>query len=201
MRRVTALVAAMLVLVALQSSRGNLLTNPGFEGSGGWGLGGGGGTWNTNLSDSAQAHSGTKSYSASWSGVPVWNAGVANQTFDVLAGQTLDASAYVKIDSINSAQTYLETIFYDASWSQLPDETKFQSTKLSSVADWTEMSLTGIVSNNAAHARLQLVVQATDNNSSGSVFFDDVNAVPEPTTAAMLGVAMAGLVVLRRRKM
>ena len=195
------------ILVAGQGAEGNLVNDPGFEGAGG-------GVWNPYSShaefqadfDYAQSFTnlfdGSQSLAVLWTNsVPQWNVFVAEQSFAVTEGYDWSASVYAKAAApLNGAEMYLETIFYDGLSAEVG---KMKSVSLTDYTEWTQLQNSGVISNGAVSANFRLVVFTSGGDSgSGAAFFDAASAtatIPEPTTIALFGVAVAALTISRRK--
>ena len=190
------------MLVLATGASANLLSDPGFENSGA-------GAWNWfqsdpgftyNFNSTAQEHSGAQSLQISWStSVPQYQFCAAEQDVSVGAGASWSSEAWGKVTTpLNNADAYLETFFYDSGMNQIGS---LQSTTLSSVTDWTALTVSGTTPANTTSARTRLVVYAGNGASSGgTVYFDDIVAqVPEAQSFGMLGLGIALMGIMRRK--
>lgn len=206
MKLLSVRIVGAMALLFVTSALGNLVTDAGFEGSGG-------AAWNPYTSHanfqvdfdyagaSTNVWEGLQDLAVTWSAlIPQWNIFEARQDFAVVEGQDWYASAQVKAaSSLNTAQAYIETIFYDAGMAEVG---KISSASLTDYTEWTRLETTGLVSNDATTARLRLLVFTSGGDSaSGNVFFDDITAaIPEPATAGLVAVAALTLIAARRRR-
>lgn len=195
--RVVAAVVCALALASAASA--NLLTNPGFETGDftGWTEGG----WYTGMGGDAYSGSYGGSYAISPTIIGE-NYFVAEQNVPVTAGLSYDLSGWMRIAGTpTTSESFLELRWLDSIGDPLG---QVGSTHLSSAQDYSQFSiLEQIAPPSAVGARIALVVHtsATPTDNAWHTF-DDINfaqTIPEPTTLALAGMAIAVLTVLRKR--
>lgn len=202
MKKTLAAGLAAVFVAAAAAVQANLIEDGDFEDTGRAAWGGWDGSMTVDYDSTAEAHGGLEALVMTWTAsVPEWDSAVASQVVPVTPGEEWLAEAYVKITvPLNNAYAYLETIFKDAGDAEVG---KQQSAWLSGAGDWTRITTSGIVSNNAASATVQLVALPwAGGSSSGTVYWDDVwaSTIPEPATCVMLGIGLAGILAVRRRR-
>ena len=179
----------------------NVLSDPGFEGTGAGPWGGSESTSGVtrNFDSTSVVHGGLQSFSINLNNVGGYIAGTAEQNVNVSAGQAWDSSVYARVtDTIENGDAFLETWFFDSSWNKL--STEFKSTDITDAGNWTLLTTSGIVPTGAVIAQVRLVGQEW-GAGSGTVNFDDaVATIPEPTSMILLGSGLAGLLGFSRKK-
>lgn len=156
---------------------GNLLVNPGFEKADllGWDL------YGDSTYDTETYKSGKQS-GKTWA----WDYGdgLFEQYVDIIPGVQYKASVYVlsKVDDPISSESkaWIQIEWYGADNSVIGDPVK--SSPLTGAGDnWTLLSTAAVIApSSAAKAKIKVVIQAVQKNTSGSCYFDDADfrAVP-----------------------
>ena len=144
-----------------------------------------------------------------------WNAGpVASATFKQLQGTaatsllgqqvSFQASTFTSsFDSYATSSSYMNMFvkYFDAGWGYLGGEYKTISTNPTDV--WVTNTQNFTVTNNANLATIQIGFESTSvNYGGGSVYVDNVtmSTIPEPSSAALMGLGVAGLLAFRMRR-
>ncbi|MFH0953989.1 MAG: PEP-CTERM sorting domain-containing protein [Verrucomicrobiota bacterium] len=176
----------------------NLLTNPGFETGDltGWDAAG----WYTQTG--GDAHSGT--WGAGYhvlSGAPNNDFYVALQYVPVTANASYDFAGWLRFAGLNESESFLEVVFIDnlGAWGG-----QYQSVHQTTTEGYTLYSITNMIADgDAVTARVAAVVHTTALTTDQSWHnVDDMSfdqTIPEPTTLGLLGMAVAGMIVLRRK--
>lgn len=207
-------VGAVVAVLAANVACANLLTDEGFEGSGGaaWSPWPSTNAFVYNFDSTAYAKSGSESLEVKWTEqILRWNVFEAKQVVAVNEGDNYSASVYAlipELSPVNNTEIYLETIFcYDAAGNNETGH-KLKSDILPghTTNQWLQLLNSGTVEAGDAYAKYRLVVFTAfeGGSTSGTLYFDDAVAdtvIPEPTTAALLGVALLFIrPLLRARK-
>ncbi len=160
---------------ACDAVAGNLVQNCGFETTGGW---------SQNLTDWFGPHTGVAGGSVDSNGTAAYSQTISGLT----PGETYNFSAWI-LDGFGSSAIMVATIGVDPLFS------------ITASGSWSEQ--TG--SFTATSASMLLTI-GTPVGNGGYGGIDDVSIVatstpvPEPASAALLGLGLAGLASLRRRR-
>jgi hypothetical protein len=196
----------MLALAVAGTASANLLSNGDFSAPGA----GSQGNINDTFVIPSWSHWGTDGwYQNDIAGdlsVKYWGMGAGiYQNWDVTAGDvfTFSANAY----QTTAEELTTETGYFKVEWYNSDYSTQLGLTTLDSIttADpndtWITLSGVATAAPGAVHGRVVFGLEGTDG--SGAAFFDDASVdtlvVPEPTTAALIGISLVGLLAMRRK--
>ncbi len=136
-------------------------------------------------------------------GADAWGGGSALSTYGLLAGNTVTYAIDTKIaDPVGAGGTLALTLrFFTADFGYFFPESTSVSLVGGSTTDWTRHTLSAVIPVNAAIIQFGLFNQINEW-SSGAAFIDNVTIsnVPEPTSASLLGLGLAGLLASRLRR-
>lgn len=124
----------------------------------------------------------------------------------LLKGQTIsfDASTFTSsYDSYASGDSFATMFvkYFDAGWGYLGGQTK--NLKLNATDAWVSNNMTFTVGTDANLATIQIGFENSQVNwGGGSVYVDNVSisSVPEPSSATLMGLGVAGLLAFRLRR-
>lgn len=195
-------IVAVLLLGLCGVASANLLTNPGFETGDltGWDAGG----WYVGMGGDAQSGAYGLSYHVPASvGPDGWF--VAFQLVSVSEGLSYDASAWLRYaGTANNSEQLLEIQWLNG-LGEIMWGNGVGSAALSSPHDYSFVELNNLVAPaGAVQASVRAVVHTTGTTTDNAWHtfdnFSFTEAIPEPSTLALLGVAMGVLGLVRRRK-
>lgn len=123
------------------------------------------------------------------------------------AGDTVSASVFAKtlsVDQISGTnEAFLRIAFFNAANAEIGGINSAVINSASAVDTWSELMASAVAPTETAKAQV-LLLFIQQNSAGGSVLFDDVTAnveaVPEPATMAVLGLAAVAALRKRRQK-
>lgn len=206
--RMKGMICAVALLATASAATANLLYNPGFN------TNGGGGTtpddWTATGDAGKQgvenwgSHDGDGWLEAFYG----WNAGTSATLFQDVAGAA--NSIYTLSfwqegdDAWNGTAFSVSLLWLDAAGSQIgtPATMDLQSTAIANTG-WTNQVLQATSPLNTATVRVQFAATSLAEAGAGAAKIDEVNfdvqAIPEPSTLALVGIPLIALAAMRRR--
>lgn len=190
----------------------NAQTNPGFEnGITGWSTFNnafvlGTGTGNTGPLASGSPHGGLNVLQLYGPFFSSWDASGATQDIATTPGTAWTLSGYgmnpsgdklqvgglsfgiLQIQWINGANAVIGAI-----------DSTTQINQGTATDVWQSLSAAGVAPAGTVAIRLTALHVNSPANESGSVYFDDIKAIPEPSSIILVGMGLLGLLAVRRR--
>ena len=196
-------IVVLATFVLARAASANLLTNPGFstEGTGGAQDAEG---W-TEASNSGRENWGSHDGDGYLMSLYGWNAPTSDQVYQDVTGAsegyTYALTFWHEGDSgWNGTAVGASLLWLDSEGSSIgtPSTVDLQPY---STESWSNRTLSGVAPAGTATVRVQLDATKLDGGA-GSQKFDELDlvAIPEPTAMSLLGLTIAGLMSLRRRR-
>jgi hypothetical protein len=136
-------------------------------------------------------------------GLDAWGAGNALSTYGLTAGTQVQYDIDTKIaDAVGAGGTLALTLrFFTADFGYMFPESTSVSLVGESLTSWTHHTLSAVIPVNAAVIQFGVFNQI-NNWSNGATLIDNVQiqTVPEPSIASLLGFGVAGLIATRLRR-
>jgi hypothetical protein len=133
-----------------------------------------------------------------------WDGSGAYQNIAASAGQSWTLNGFALNPSGDAMQAgsfgLIQLVFKDASLNTLAT---FSSANFAAGAPtdvWTALSASGVAPANTAYASIYTLHLSSPSNAGGSIYFDELSAVPEPSSIALVLVGLVGFVTVLRKR-
>lgn len=208
-KRVIRTLAFITILtLAAVSVRADLVTDGGFETTGlpDWTL------YNNTFQLAAAGmasgapHGGTHVLQAYGPFVGNWDASGAYEKIAASPNETITLSGFCMNPSGDKLQVggasfgAIQIIWLDASSATINTLQSTTVTATSPLDTWIPLSVSGTAPAGTAFVELEALHVNSPANEGGSVYFDDLSAVPEPSTVAMALTGLLGLVAFAKKR-
>ncbi|HPF99760.1 MAG TPA: PEP-CTERM sorting domain-containing protein [Kiritimatiellia bacterium] len=206
--RMKGMICAVALLATASAATANLLYNPGFNTNGGGGTTPDGWTATGDAGKQGVENWGSHDGDGWLEAFYGWNAGTSATLFQNVAGAA--NSIYTLSfwqegdDAWNGTAFSVSLLWLDATGSQIgtPATMDLQSTAIANTG-WTNQVLQATSPLNTATVRVQFAATSLAEAGAGAAKIDEVNfdvqAIPEPSTLALVGIPLIALAAMRRR--
>ena len=206
--RMKGMICAVALLATASAATANLLYNPGFNTNGGGGTTPDGWTATGDAGKQGVENWGSHDGDGWLEAFYGWNAGTSATLFQNMAGAA--NSIYTLSfwqegdDAWNGTAFSVSLLWFVATGSQIgtPATMDLQSTAIANTG-WTNQILQATSPLNTATVRVQFAATSLAEAGAGAAKIDEVNfdvqAIPEPSTLALVGIPLIALAAMRRR--
>ena len=206
--RMKGIILAAAVLATASVATANLLYNPGFNTNGGGGTTPDGWTASGDAGKQGVENWGSHDGDGWLESFYGWNAGTSATLFQDVAGT---ANSIYTLgfwqegdDAWNGTAFAVSLLWLDATGGQVgtPATMNLQSTAIANTG-WTNQILQATSPLNTATVRVQFAATSLSEGGAGAAKIDEVDltmqAIPEPSTAALIALPLIALAAMRRR--